>query len=457
MWVPKVDNREGPIYRAIVDALQEDVGQGHLQPGAQLPTQRALADALDITVSTVTRAYSEAKRIGLIDGEVGRGTYVRQSARRELREPSEQPGGEFVDLMLNRPALTALDVHLREALSRMVHDDSLESCLDYPPLGGFERHRAAGAEWVARAGVKVDPGQVIVCNGAQQALLAALAAHVTRGDLVATEELNYPSIRRVAEFLGLPLLGLPLDAEGIEPEAFAAACKEHKVRALVCTPCNHNPTTATMSLERRRRILDIALGHGVTVIEDDVHGPLAGGRVPPLFTLSGGATVYVSSISKAIAPGLRIGYLICNSPEMLHRCAEIVHTSTWGAPPLVGDIVSQWIKTGVADRIIEHHLRCAEERVLLARKLLKGSNMRSFTNCYHVWLELPPGVQTDDFAMNLRMRNVATTPGTWFSIDGSPVKAIRLSLGSAKSVQQLGVGLRRIAEALQGGSHAPLI
>lgn len=457
MWIPRVDNREGPIYRAIVDAMQEDVGQGHLQPGAQLPTQRALADALKITVSTVTRAYGEAKRIGLIDGEVGRGTYVRQSVRRELREPSEQPGGEFVDLMLNRPALNALDVHLREALSRMVHDASLESCLDYPPLGGFERHRAAGADWVGRAGVKVDASRVIVCNGAQQALLAALAAHATRGDLVATEELNYPSIRRVAEFLGLSLLGLPLDNEGIEPEAFAAACARHNLRALVCTPCNHNPTTATMSHERRRRILEIALSHGVTVIEDDVHGPLAGGRIPPLFSLSGGSTVYVSSISKAIAPGLRIGYLICSSPETLHRCAEIVHTSTWGAPPLVGDIASHWIKTGVADRFIEHHLRCAEERVLLARRLLKGSNMRSFTNCYHVWLELPPGVQTDDFAMNLRMRNVATTPGTWFSIDGSPVKAIRLSLGSAKSVQQLEVGLRRIAEALQGGSHAPLI
>jgi DNA-binding transcriptional MocR family regulator len=457
MWIPRVDGREGPIYRAIVDALQEDVGQGHLKPGAQLPTQRALADALKITVSTVTRAYGEAKRIGLIDGEVGRGTYVRQSARREQREPGEQPDGEFVDLMLNRPALNALDVHLREALSRMVHDDALESCLDYPPLGGFERHRAAGADWVGRAGVKVDASRVIVCNGAQQGLLAALAAHASHGDLIATEELNYPSIRRIADFLGLSLVGLPLDAEGIEPEALAAACKKHKFRALVCTPCSHNPTTATMSLDRRRKILEIALSRGITVIEDDVHGPLGAGKIPTLFSLSGGATVYVSSISKAIAPGLRIGYLICGTPAASHRCAEIVHTSTWGAPPLVGDIVSHWINTGVADRFIEHHLHCAEERVLLARELLEGSRMRSATNCYHVWLELPPGVQTDDFAMSLRMRNVATTPGTWFSVDGSPVKAIRLSLGSAKSVQQLETGLRRVAEALQGRSLAPFI
>jgi DNA-binding transcriptional MocR family regulator len=445
------------MYRAIVDALQDDVGQGHLKPGAQLPTQRALADALHITVSTVTRAYGEAKRIGLIDGEVGRGTYVRQSGRKETRPSGDQAGGEFVDLMLNRPALGALDVHLREALSRMMHGDALESCLDYPPLGGLERHRAAGADWVGRAGVKVDAGNVIVCNGAQQALLAALAVHATRGDLIATEQLNYPGIRRIADFLGLPLVGLPLDDEGIEPEAFAAACTRQTLRALICTPGNHNPTTATMSLKRRRQILEIAQRNGVTVIEDDVHGPLTAGKLPPLYALSEGTTVYVSSISKAIAPGLRIGYLVCGSQSATHRCAEIVHTTTWGAAPLAGDIVSHWIETGVADRFIEHHLRCAEERVMLARSLLKGSTMRSSTNSYHAWLLLPAGSQTDDFAINLRMRNVATTPGTWFSIDGSPVKAIRLSLGSATSNQQLEIGLRRIADALQGGSLAPLI
>ena len=252
MWIPRVEGRDGPIYRAIVDALQEDVGQGHLKPGTQLPTQRALADALNVTVSTVTRAYGEAKRIGLIDGEVGRGTYVRQSTRGEGRESGGRPEGTFVDLMLNRPALGALEVHLREGLSRLLHDGELESCLDYPPLGGFERHRAAGAVWAARVGVKADADSLVVCNGAQQALLAALAAIAGRGGVVATEELNYPGIRRIAEFLGLSLVGLPLDADGLDPEAFAAACKKHNLSALVCTPCNHNPTTATMPVERRQ-------------------------------------------------------------------------------------------------------------------------------------------------------------------------------------------------------------
>jgi DNA-binding transcriptional MocR family regulator len=457
MWIPRVEGRDGPIYRAIVDALQEDVGQGHLKPGTQLPTQRALADALNITVSTVTRAYGEAKRIGLIDGEVGRGTYVRQSVRSDTRESGARPEGRFVDLMLNRPALGALDVHLREGLSRMVHDDGLESCLDYPPVGGFERHRAAGAAWVGRVGVKTDASSVVVCNGAQQALLAALSALAGRGAVVATEELNYPGIRRIAEFLGLSLVGLPLDADGLDPEDFAAACKKHNLSALVCTPCSHNPTTVTMPIERRRQVLKTALGRGVTIIENDVHGPLGGRKVPTLFALSEGATVYVSSVSKAMAPGLRIGYLVCTSPALAHRCAEVVHTSTWGAPPLVADLVSHWIDTGVADRFVEHHLHCAEERVLLARKLLAGSRMRTATNCYHAWLELPPGVQTEDFAMNLRMRNVATTPGTWFSVTGAPVKAIRLSLGSAKSVEELESGLERIAEALQGRTLAPLI
>jgi DNA-binding transcriptional MocR family regulator len=456
VWTPRVDKREGPIYRAIVDALQEDVGQGHLKPGAQLPTQRALADALKITVSTVTRAYSEAKRIGLIDGEVGRGTYVRQSGLRAARKLKD-PGSEVVDLMLNRPALAGLDTYLRDALGQMMREETLESALDYPPPGGFDRHRAAGADWVARAGVQTDPDGVIVCSGAQHALTVALASHASRGDLIATEQLNYPGIKRIADFLGVRLIGLRLDEQGMVPEALAEACKKHKVRGLICTPVNHNPTTASMSLERRKQILDIALGNGLTVIEDDVHGPLVGGKVPPLYALSGGATIYVSSLSKAVAPGLRIGFLVSSSPGTTHRFAELVHTTTWGAPPLIGDIILHWIESGVADRFIQHHRRSAEERVRLARDLLKGFEMRSSTSSYHVWLMLPAELQTEDFAISLRMRNVAATPGSWFSIDGSPVRAIRLSLGAAANLEQLAVGLKRIGEVLHGGASAPLI
>jgi DNA-binding transcriptional MocR family regulator len=459
MWKPRIGDRDGPIYRAIVDALQEDVSQGHLKPGTQLPTQRALADVLKITVSTVTRAYGEAKRLGLVDGEVGRGTYVRQLEREDGRGLRGDRDGEFVDLVLNRPALNALDVHLRDALTRILNHGALTAYLDYPVVMGGERQREAGASWVGRAGVKADADRIIVCNGAQQALFAAIAGHASPGDAIATEHLNYLGIRRIADFLRLPLVGLPIDAEGIEPDGFAEACARAPIALLVCTPGNHNPTTATMSLKRRRRILDIARRNGVTVIENDVHGPLLGGRIPSLFSLSEGATVYISSISKAIAPGLRLGYLVCGTPAAMNRCAEVVHTNTWGTAPLIGDIMSVWIETGVADRFIEHHLRCAHERVKLAHRILGGTRARlqSSPESYHLWLNLPPEIQMDDFVMNLRMRNVAVTPGTWFSIDGGPVNAVRLSLGSAASIDQLETGLRRIAEVLQGGIVAPLL
>jgi DNA-binding transcriptional MocR family regulator len=232
VWIPRVDKSEGPIYLAIVEALQEDVGQGHLKSGTQLPTQRALADALRITVSTVTRAYGEAKRIGLIEGEVGRGTYVRQSFRRDARRSLEKSGSEPVDLMLNRPSIGGLGDYMRASLARLQYDDELENCLDYPAPGGAERHRAAGANWVARAGVKADPDEVTVCNGAQQALLIALASHCVRGDAVATENLNYPGIRLAADFLGLKLVGLPLDDEGLCPDALSSAHLPITIRRL---------------------------------------------------------------------------------------------------------------------------------------------------------------------------------------------------------------------------------
>jgi DNA-binding transcriptional MocR family regulator len=348
-------------------------------------------------------------------------------------------------------------VHLREALSRIANQGDLTGCLDYPVLMGSERHRLAGAAWVARSGVTADPGQIIVCNGAQQALFAALAAHARHGDAVATEQLNYPGVRRVAELLSLKLVGLQIDDEGIDPDSLAEACATQRIAALICTPGNHNPTTITMPLKRRRRLLEVAARHGVTVIEDDPYGPLLEGKPPCLFALSEGATVYVSSIAKAIAPGLRLGYLICGSPGATHRAAEIVHTTTWGTSSLIGDIMVVWTETGVVDRFIEHHLRCAEQRVLLARKVLAGADIRSSANSYHVWLKLPSDINVDDFTIHLRMRNVALTPGSWFSVDSTPVNAVRLSLGSAASLSQLETGLKRIAEVLQRGTVAPLL
>lgn len=461
MWLPKFDKRSGPKYRAIVNALRNDIAKERLEPGSQLPTQRALADALGITVSTVTRAYSEAKRVGLIDGEVGRGTYVRQSSGDGVpSSPNAAARGEndhYVDRMINRPVLAGLDVHLRDALGRLQRQADLVACLDYPQPGGDERHRAAGVSWMARAGVKCTPSDVTVCNGAQQALLVALATHCSRGDCVATERLNSPGIRRIADFLGLHLYGLPLDEEGLEPDAFADACTKQAFRAVICTPSNQNPTTGTMSVERRRHILEIALANDITVIEDDVQGPLLGGKLPTLYTLSGGATTYVSSLSKAVAPGLRFGFLVSGVRGARHRFAQLVHTSTWGVSPLIGTIVSDWIERGVVDQFVEHHLRQAKERVTLARSVLKDASLRSSLTCYHAWLEPPSGMHVEDFTTSLRMRNVAATPGSWFSIDGSPVCGVRLNLGTESDLEKLRGDLVHVADIIDGGATAPLV
>lgn len=461
MWLPKLDKGSGPKYRAIVNALRNDIAKERLVPGSQLPTQRALADALGITVSTVTRAYSEAKRVGLIDGEVGRGTYVRQLNGDSLPYSPHAPGrtenDHGVDLMINRPVLAGLDVHLRDALDRLQRQGDLIACLDYPQPGGDERHRAAGVSWMARAGVKCAPSDVTVCNGAQQALLVALATHCTRGDCVATEQLNSPGIRRIADFLGLQLHGLPLDNEGLDPDAFADACAKQTFRASICTPSNQNPTTSTMSVARRRRVLEIAAANNITVIEDDVQGPLLGGKLPTLYTLSGGATTYVSSLSKAVAPGLRFGLLISGVRGARHRFTQLVHTSTWGVSPIIGTIFSDWIERGVVDQFVEHHLRQAKERVRLARSVLKDARLRSSPTCYHAWLQPPPGIHMEDFTTSLRMRNVAATPGSWFSIDGSPVCGVRLNLGTESNLDKLHGDLVHIADIIDGGATAPLV
>ena len=153
IWAPDLSRHDGPRYLAIADALAADIESGRLEPGARLPTHRDLADRLGVTVGTVSRAYEEADRRGLIRGEVGRGTFVRPPVGGELRhDRPDGVGGAAIDLSLNFPIPDIDDRRLGATLVSMAGRRGLSSLLEYQPHAGALRHRAAGAAWLARSG-----------------------------------------------------------------------------------------------------------------------------------------------------------------------------------------------------------------------------------------------------------------------------------------------------------------
>ena len=274
-WTPRIAGETAPLYIAIADAIANDAESGHLAPGTRLPTHRALAATLGIDVTTVSRAYAEAHRRGLIVGHVGRGTYVR-GARPPALAAAPPP---LLDLTVNVPPEPSdvCDDAMRQSLGDLAKAPATAALLAYAPAGGSRAHREAGRLWCAERGVAAAIDRVLVCGGAQQALTAILSAHCEPGDTILTEELTYPGFLAAARMLRLRVVGVPIDGDGIVPDGLLHACKAHRPRLLLVTPTLQNPTAVVMSVGRRRRVASVVRDRELLVVEDDTYGPLAPG------------------------------------------------------------------------------------------------------------------------------------------------------------------------------------
>ena len=449
MWSPRLEGRKGPRYLAIVESIADDFASGELRQGARLPTHRDLADALGVTVGTISRAYAEAARRGLISGEVGRGTFVRGP----LPE-STADDGEVCDLSQNHPpepAARPQRAALVAALNSLSASGDVGRLLDYPAAGGGAADREAGAAWIARAGLEVSPDEVLVCTGSQHGLTIVLATLLEPGDVLLTEALTYAGLQPVAGLLRLRLRGLAIDAFGLRPDALEEACREGGMKAVYLIPTLHNPTTAVMPEARRREIAAIARAHGLRIIEDDVHGLLATERPAPLATLAPERTYYLTSTSKTLAPGLRIAY-VAAPPVDVPRLTASLRATTWAVAPLTAAVASLWIRNGTADAIVAARRQEAGARQALARERLSGFDFDSQPEAYYLWLRLPEPWRSDSFAAEARARHVLVTPAEAFGIGREQMPhAVRVCVGAARSRETLARGLATVAELLRGG------
>jgi DNA-binding transcriptional MocR family regulator len=445
----RIENRPGPKYRAIAAALTETIKDGDLAPGDRLPTQRDLAWQLGVTVGTVGRAYAEIERRGLLSGETGRGTFVR-SAPPVSDIAMRTPETEVVDLTLNFPAPGREREALTAALTNMSGESVSGALLDYQPDTGLPAHRAAGAVWIARRGYSVAPEHVIVSAGAQHGILSTLAALTRPGDRILTERLTYQGIKPAASMLGLRLDGVEMDADGLSPEAFEQAIIETGARLLYCVPTLHNPTTVTMPEVRKREIAAIAIRHDVLILEDDIYGnlPPSPGS-PPLATFAPENTIYVTSLSKTIAPGLRIGYVVPPA-NIVEHIGSAVRATCWMAAPFMAEIATRWILDGEADAILENHRMIAETRRLIATKRLEGFSYDAPVGGLHIWLYLPEPWRAAEFVAAVENQGVTIAPAETFAVGrGDIPHAVRICLGTPREDAMLDAGLKIISETLR--------
>jgi DNA-binding transcriptional MocR family regulator len=440
MWLPKLDSRRGPVYRAIADALDEDVQNGALRAGMRLPPHRDLADHLGVTVTTITRAYAEASRRGLTSGYVGRGTFIRGSE-------AEERGAETApyDLSIN---ILMPDKEVANLQPRLFQRRVLPwtQILGYVPTRGHLRHRQAMAAWLARGGLTVDPDSLVLTAGAQHALSATISALLKPNDTLLMEELTYSGARAVAQQQHVRIRGVATDSEGLRPDALETACRATRARALYCMPRLQNPTSAVMSDRRRRQIAALAEKYRLTVIEDDVYGFLSPEKAP-LASLIPHRTAYLTSLSKSLFPGMRLGCVTAPA-EMLEGIVSAVWASMIMASPIGADLLSGWIEDGTAARIADWKRHEFSARQTMARRLFDGERVQTHPLSPHLWVHLPVRWTSESFAAHVRTRGVILNASTQFAVTDQPARAVRVCLGPPRTRPGMEQALTIIRQAL---------
>jgi DNA-binding transcriptional MocR family regulator len=450
-WIPDLSGRNGPRYRAIAEALSEDVREGRLAAGAQLPTQRDLAWKLHLTVGTVSRAYAEAERRGLIAGEVGRGTYVRHSAGTAPAMPGdtlgERPDPDFIDLTINRPSAAAEAAAMAAALQELAADPELGALLDYQAPAGRDADRIAGTAFLQRCGLVTAPEQVLVTAGGQHAMACVIGSLTQPGDTLGAEALTYPGLRALARLLQLRVVPIAMDEQGLVPDALDVACRAAPVRALYTMPTLHNPTTATMPVARRQALAELVERHGVTLIEDDVYGFLLDEPLPPLAHYAPQHGIYITSTSKSLIPALRIGYV--HAPQAkVEPIAAAVRATVYSAPPLMARIAARWVADGTAERLVAEKRREMRTRSRRAREILSCIEVSGDPAAAHLWLTLPEPWRADDFAAAARRCGVGIVPAAAFAVTRQPPNAVRICLGAQATAERVERGIARLAALL---------
>ncbi len=451
MWQLNLEDQSDPKYMLIAEAIGDSIADGRLAEGDRLPTQRKLADQLGVSLNTISRAYAEATKRGFLSGEVGRGTYVRTggplpASRVQPGMAREQHGP--IDFSLNLPCAGDGAAELAQTLGVLQRSSGLNSYLDYQAERDLEHHTEAGAKWIEQIGLETGIDQLVLTNGAQHGLLVAMMSTMRPGDLLLTESLTYAPVISLARHLGLKTIPVAMDADGLLPDALHAVCSNSAATALYCLPTLHTPTTITMSTQRRKDIAEVARRHNLTIIEDDVFGFLPPERPPPLACFAPERTLFVTSVSKCLAPGLRVGYLHAPKRQRISVRAA-VNLSCWMPPPLMAEIASRWIEDGTAQRLNGFQRAEAQARQRIAEHILGRYDTRADPYGLHLWLSLPEYWRPDSFRAAAEREGVRILTGETFAVEQTDTpRAIRICLSHEPTRERVGKGLEIIAQLL---------
>lgn len=458
-WQPDIRKqarpREEPLYLALVGAMERDIAAGILQPGDKLPPQRELADWLGLNLSTVTRAFKLCEMKGLIDGVVGRGTFVAAGARgvgpmlgpvdwgASGQEPGLAPG---VDLGASHPLYLGNE-QVAEVIRKVGKKSNLPDLMRYTGPRGLPRHRRSATAWLGKLGLERQPDEVLVASGLQNSLALCLASLFRAGDKLAVDSLTYPGFKSLAALLGLrlvPIAGFPL----LQAEALERQCRLEQIKGVYLGPDCHNPTAGRFTLEQRRELARVIKKHGLLCLEDATYSWLDPAPLQPLAALAPELTVYISTLSNALCPGLRISFMAAPG-RCLGALTEGVANINVMSSPLDLEVAAHLIAGGLAGKLVEEKRLELEARNRLAESLLPGRLQPAELPGQFRWLGLGPEWAGRDFESVALQAGVKVFGGNRFVAGNAAVRpGARLALSTPPDQAELARGLEILAGML---------
>lgn len=438
-----------PKYLAIVKKIEELIRSGQFPEGSQLPTHRELAQQWATTPITVAKAYKELAEKKLIESFVGRGSFVSNHSQLSdviRAETSEQER----NLSILQPCIHQHADRLNQVFSQILTHGN-DVLYGYVEHTGLVQHRVMGAKWSRQYGLKVDnENDVVLASGAQHALTALIQLYTQPDDTIAVEALTYPGILSIANLLGRKVVSVTMDEQGMVPAALNDLCQNTQIAMVIAVPSHQNPTAATMPVERRQQLAAVVNQHQLWLVEDDIYGFLNPVPIAAICNFAPLHGFHITSLSKAISPGLRCGYIKAPSAES-ERLAAFIRSTLWLPSPITFAAAAVLIYTGEAFQIAKEQRQIAINRQRLAAEHLAEFTLFHQPDSYHLWLVLPEHWQADAFTLVAKNRGILVSSASYFKADPLTVtpNAIRLSLMAIEDEQVFIATLTQLAELLR--------
>lgn len=479
-----------PLYVQLRDQLRALVHSGELRSGDRIPASRELAGQLGVHRTTVANAYAELEAEGLIQGHVGRGTFICSSNIRQFSPPPRENGhggplrweSLFADergeeglsrLMPQVPAGAIAFTSARPPEEFFPVEEFRRCCnsvmrkdgrrvLQFGPTDGHEPLKEALVEMLGAEGLTVRDEQMLVTNGGQQSIDLLCKAFLRPGDAVALENPAYPGALVI--LAGARIRVLPVKVEpyatgaghvGLDVDALEAVLMQNRVKFILLTPDFHNPTGTVLPVSERRRLLEIATRYQVPVVEDAIYSRLRfrGNAVPSLRALDrAGNVIQIDSFSKIAFPGLRVGW--CIGPESVIERLRLVKQSTDLHTNQLGQAaLAEFIRRGHLDRHLGRMRKIYRNRLAALEEALE-KHMPEETSWTRpeggmcLWLSLPPGFDAAEFLIHVRERGVLFIPGRYFYVQHPQPNTLRLGF-SGVDEKQIARGTQILADTLK--------